>query len=175
MTSRDFRHRALLFWFARQSFWILLVLIHIPALVGATRSLLLHPDLLHGVSLLGLVLTVGCFVLKLCGVTFFSHGNTRSRALIFLLIAALVHHEAAASAAEKVLAGPAPIILLSFLAVAGIRRLQPGLTRLKSRLAALLAHHLRAGSYLAALELLDRGFRETVLTHQPRIPRAPPA
>ena len=175
MISHDFRHKALLFWFARQSFWLLLVLIHIPALVGATRSLLLHPDLLHGVSLLGLVLTVGCFVLKLCGVTFFSRGNTRSRALIFLLIAALVHHEAAASAAEKVLAGPAPIIILSILVISGVKRLQPGLTRLKSRLAALLAHHLRAGSYLAALELLDRGFRETVLTHQPRIPRAPPA
>ena len=175
MISCNFRHKALLFWFARRSFWLLLVLIHVPALVGATRSLILHPDLLHGVRLLGLVLTVGCFVLKLSGVRFFSRGNTRSRALIFLLIAALVHQEAAAGAAEKILAGPAPILLLSILAVSGVRRLRPGLARLKNRLAALFAHHLHPGSYLAALELLDRGLRGIGLTHQPRIPRAPPA
>lgn len=174
MISRDFKHKALLFWLVRQSFWLLLVLIHIPALIGATRSLLLHPDFLHGISLFGLVLTVGCFVLKLCGVTFFSRGNTRSCVLIFFLIAVLVHQEAAASAAEKVLAGPAPIILVSILGIAGVRRLRPVLARLKSRLAALLVHHLHAGSYLAALELLDRGLRGMIYPHQPLIPRAPP-
>lgn len=175
MRAREFKQKALLFWMAKQSFWLVLVLIHIPALIGATRSLLLHPDFLHGISLLGLVLTVGCFVLKLSGVRFFSRGNTQSRALIFLLIAALVHQEAAAGAAEKILAGPAPILLLSILAVSGVRRLRPGLGRLKSRLAALFAYHLHPGNYLAALELLDRGLRGIVLTHQPRIPRAPPA
>lgn len=175
MITREFNLKALLFWLTRQSFWLLLVLIHIPALIGATRSLLLHPDFLHGISLFGLVLTVGCFVLKLCGVQFFSRGNTRSRALVFLLIATLVHQEAAASAAEKVLAGPAPIILVAALAAVGVRRLRPVLATIKSRLAALLVHHLHAGSYLAALENIDRGLRGMLFPHQPRIPRAPPA
>lgn len=161
---------------AERSFWLMLVMVHVPALIGATRSLLQHADFLHGLSLLALILTVGCFVLKVVGFRFFPQGSPRNRVVIFILIAGLVHHEALATAAENTLANPAPAVLVTTLFIGEcVRRSRRHLPSLRNALTALLARPcLERGipSGDAPFDLFP--FRSAFLSRL-GIPRAPPA
>lgn len=160
---------------AGRLFWAMLILIHIPALIGASRSLVDSPDLFHIASMIALIMTVGFFVLKLAGVKFLPHGNTRSRAIIFLLIAALVHIEATATAADNLIAGPVPAVFVVLIAANGVRRLRRHFRTLKRKLASLHASHISV-AYLSGNAALVEVFKPLpTLAGHFRIPRAPPA
>ncbi len=156
-------------------FWLLLIAIHIPAMIGASRSLAATPDLFHIASLIALLLTVGCFVLKLAGFEFFPRSNARSRTLIFILIAALVHHEAAGTAAEKLIASPVPTVLATLLVYEVVRRSVHRLQTFKRKLATLLAMHLNEAYVQGTVTNFDLPGPLSVLASRHRIPRAPPA
>ncbi len=107
---------------ARRLWWALLLLIHIPVIGGVGRSLLTEPDGGKWFAFAALTLTVLLFVGKLLDAPFLRFRTTRSAAIVFLLVCALVHHEAAASEAGREVLKVAAMALVATVAVEGFRR-----------------------------------------------------
>lgn len=158
-----------------RAFWLLLILIHIPAFIGATNSLLATPDFFHIASLIALVITVGCFVLKLFGYRFIKQGNVRTRALIFLVIVSLVHPEAAISSVEKLLDSPAPVVAAVLVIGETFRRAHKHLPSLRRKLASIFSTRLIHGYLAALITIFDHITSGPRDAFRPAIPRGPPA
>ena len=101
--------------------WLLLILVHAPALVSLGREALANSSAPEVATWLVLCLTVFLFALKLAGVRILRFRTRRGGMAALLLAAAVAHHEVAAPAADEVLR-QIPAVLLTGLVAEGLRR-----------------------------------------------------
>ena len=168
---------------ARRVWWALLILIHIPVIGSVARSLLTHPDGGSWFAFAALTLTVLLFVGKLLDAPFLRFRTTRSAALAFLLVCALVHHEAAASEAGREVLKVASVALVAAVAVEGFRRstrrlrqqLLRQIRKAYRRLAGALGLPVAIIRSWTAVRQAQLRLAAQILDARVCIPRAPPA
>lgn len=107
---------------AARALWALLVIVHIPVLLGASRSLLEGGGVGALVSVLALCLAVTIFVLKLFDAPFLRLPSRRASAIAFVLVCAVVHREVAVAGAAAAAAANTPAAVATWVGVEGTRR-----------------------------------------------------
>ena len=116
-----------------RAWWLLLILVHLPALSGVGRSALNPtsdgPGLVMG---LAIILSVLFFLLKLLDVRFLRIGSRRCEVVAFILAFALVHHHFAASAVGSAAMQQAPAALATALAAAALSQGRRALRSIRS-------------------------------------------
>jgi hypothetical protein len=118
------------------SFWACLALMHAPALVSATRSVLHQPSAETVVMWAALLATLSLFVLKSFDVRWLRLGSRRRTALTFVIASAFVHHEAIIATTDE--AAPVAVVT-TVVAVAGVPLIRQLIGRVSSSTPRLLA------------------------------------
>ena len=158
---------------AARAWWALLVLVHLPALASAGRSVIAEPagsNLLMGLALL---LTVSVFILKLLNVRFLRF--RRHEALVFVLACAVAHHEVAVDDGAGAIIYQTPIALATGVIIEGLFRARRVLRVARRRLACPLARCLLAARACRADATDALCCAQRVLLSRLAAPRAPPA
>jgi len=122
MMQSGTKHLLDLLWHVvRRVWWVSLLAIHAHPFISTIRGLMAEGFTLGPVlALIGLIGLITFFVLKILDVHFLRH-HTRPKALIiFWIVAAMVHNNAATVALEAVSSQPAPVAILAGATVAGI-------------------------------------------------------
>lgn len=122
MMQSGTKHLLDILWhIVRRVWWASLLAIHVHPFVSTIRGLM-DDGLAVGrvLALAGLIALMTFFVLKIIDVRFLRH-HTRPKALIiFWIVTAMVHNNAATVALEAVSSQPAPAAILAGATVAGI-------------------------------------------------------
>ena len=93
--------------------WVALLAVHVHPLISTMRFIILEgvtPG--RSFALVGLILLIGFFILKIVDVPFLHHHARREALIVFWIIAALVHNNASTAALEAISNQPAPVAVL---------------------------------------------------------------
>jgi len=101
--------------------WVALLSVHLHPLISTMRGMVLEgvsPSRLMAMFVLLLLMTF--FILKIINVSFLRHHARREALIVFWIVAALVHNNAATVALEAASAQPLPVAVLAGISVAGV-------------------------------------------------------
>jgi len=145
---------------AHRLWWVALLAVHLHPMISTMRSMVIDgvtPNLI--MAMFVLLLLIGFFVLKIANVSFLRHHARREALIVFWVVAALVHNNAATAALEAATTQPLPVAVLAGASVVGVGA---ATWKPKRRTATQLLRRIYQGLTARGL-ILPTSYRKTIL------------
>ena len=153
--------------------WLMLIVVHLPALFSVGRQFVDMPGAARGGSLLALLATIAIFALKACDVSWLRlRGGRASTLILFLVLCAVAHPQVMATVFRHAPAVTGSIVVTQIAALRiptlWRRSWRDWASRITPRRSLILANCVR---FVRIPPLRDLSLAVTTLS---RVPRAPP-